>query len=229
MPGLKDLAERLSAFLILDEAQLAPARTGKMWGFEHYDVVPDIVTFAKGMSAGLAICGVVTRRDIAEEARGHAGTPWAGTYSGDPLPAAVTLKQLEIVERDNLAARAEVLEARLARGLERLCESYEVIGDVRGQGLYSMIDVVTDKKSKRPDAAMAERIRYNAALEELIYICEKNFMRFCPPLIISEAEIDEALAALERAIKQALAGYPKDTDFRASSSLALGTERPNAG
>ena len=197
MPGLKDLAERLGAFLILDEAQLAPARTGKMWGFEHYDVVPDMVTFAKGMSAGLAICGVVTRRDIAEEARGRAGTPWAGTYSGDPLPAAVALKQLEIVER--------------------------------GQGLYSMIDVVTDKKSKRPDAAMAERIRYNAALEGLIYICVKNFMRFCPPLIISEAEIDEALAALERAIKQALAGYPKDTDFRASSSLALGTERPNAG
>ena len=225
LPGLKDLAERHGAFLVLDEAQLAPARTGKMWGFEHYDVVPDMVTFAKGMSAGLAICGVVTRRDIAEEARGRAGTPWAGTYSGDPLPAAVALKQLEIIERDNLTARAEVLGARLASGLERLCQSYDAIGDVRGQGLYSMIDVVTDKKSKRTDAAMAERIRYNAALEGLIFICVKNFMRFCPPLTTTEAEIDEALAALERAIKRALAGYPKDVDFRASSSLATGSER----
>ena len=222
LPGLKDLAERHGAFLILDEAQLAPARTGKMWGFEHYDAVPDMVTFAKGMSAGLSICGVVTRRDIAEESRGRAGTPWAGTYSGDPLPAAVALKQLEIVERDDLAARAEVLGARLSSGLERLSQTYEAIGDVRGKGLYSMIDVVTDKKSKRPDAAMAERIRYNAALEGLIYICVKNFMRFCPPLIISEAEIDQALAGLERAIKQALAGYPKDVEFRASSSLAPG-------
>ncbi|MEC9453803.1 MAG: aspartate aminotransferase family protein [Pseudomonadota bacterium] len=222
LPGLKDLAERHGAFLILDEAQLAPARTGKMWGFEHYDAVPDMVTFAKGMSAGLAICGVVTRRDIAEESRGRAGTPWAGTYSGDPLPAAVALKQLEIVERDDLAARAEVLGARLSSGLERLSQTYEAIGDVRGKGLYSMIDVVTDKISKRPDAAMAERIRYNAALEGLIYICVKNFMRFCPPLIISEAEIDQALAGLERAIKQALAGYPKDVEFRASSSLAPG-------
>ena len=222
LPGLKDLAERHGAFLILDEAQLAPARTGKMWGFEHYDVVPDMVTFAKGMSAGLASCGVVTRRDIAEESRGRAGTPWAGTYSGDPLPAAVALKQLEIVERDDLAARAEVLGARLSSGLERLSQTYEAIGDVRGKGLYSMIDVVTDKKSKHPDAAMAERIRYNAALEGLIYICVKNFMRFCPPLIISEAEIDQALAGLERAIKQALAGYPKDVEFRASSSLAPG-------
>ena len=101
----EELAARHGAFLILDEAQLAPARTGKMWGFEHYGVVPDMVTFAKGMSAGLAICGVVARREIAEQARGRAGTPWAGTYSGDPLPAAVALKQLEIVERDNLAAR----------------------------------------------------------------------------------------------------------------------------
>ena len=174
------------------------------------------------MSAGLAICGVVTRRDIAEESRGRAGTPWAGTYSGDPLPAAVALKQLEIVERDDLAARAEVLGVRLSSGLERLSQTYEAIGDVRGKGLYSMIDVVTDKISKRPDAAMAERIRYNAALEGLIYICVKNFMRFCPPLIISEAEIDQALAGLDRAIKQALAGYPKDVEFRASSSLAPG-------
>ncbi|MDP7342633.1 MAG: aspartate aminotransferase family protein, partial [Alphaproteobacteria bacterium] len=225
LPGLKDLAARHGAFLILDEAQLAPARTGKMWGFEHYGVVPDMVTFAKGMSAGLAICGVVTRREIAEQARGRAGTPWAGTYSGDPLPAAVALKQLEIVERDNLAARAELLGARLKAGLKRLCQTYEAIGDVRGQGLYSMIDVVADKKTKRADAAMAERIRYNAALEELIFICVKNFMRFCPPLIIAEAEIDAALAALERSIKRALAGYPRDIDFRASSSLAAGAER----
>lgn len=204
---------------------MAPARTGKMWGFEHYDVVPDMVTFAKGMSAGLAICGVVTRREIADEARGRAGTPWAGNYSGDPLPAAVALKQLQIVERDNLAARAKILGARLTNGLEKLCQNYDAIGDVRGKGLYSMIDVVTDKKSKRPDAEIAERIRYNAALEGLIFICVKNFMCFCPPLIITEGEIDQAVAGLERAIKGALAGYPKNIDFRASSSLASGQER----
>ena len=88
-----------------------------------------------------------------------------------------------------------------------------------------MIDVVTDKKSKHPDAEMAERIRYNAALEGLIFICVKNFMCFCPPLIITEGEIDQAVAGLERAIKGALAGYPKNIDFRASSSLASGQER----
>jgi len=132
---------------------------------------------------------------------------------------------LQIVERDNLAARAKILGARFTNGLEKLFQNYDAIGDVRGKGLYSMIDVVTDKKSKRPDAEMAERIRYNAALEGLIFICVKNFMRFCPPLIITEGEIDQAVAGLERAINGALAGYPKNVDFRAPSSLASGQER----
>ena len=87
------------------------------------------------------------------------------------------------------------------------------------------LDVVSDKESKRPDAEMAECIRYNAALEGLIFICVKNFMRFCPPMIVTESEIDQAVAGLERAIKSALAGYPKNVDFRASSSLAAGEVR----
>lgn len=222
LPRLKALAEDAGALLVLDEAQLAPARTGKLWGFEHYDVVPDIVTFAKGMSAGFAICGAVTSHDIAEQVRGRAGLPWAGTYSGDPLPAAVADKQLEIVLRDRLDERAAALGEVLRAKLDSLRDAYEVIGDVRGQGLYQMLDVVSDKGSKAPDPAMAERIRYNAALEGVILICVKNFIRICPPLIVTEAEIDEVVGRLETAIRRALAGYPKDIDVRASSSLALG-------
>ena len=120
LPRLKELAAAEGALLVLDEAQLAPARTGKLWGFQHYDVTPDIVTFAKGMSAGLAICGAVTTREIAEEARGKAGLPWAGTYSGDPLPAAVADKQLEIVLRDRLDERAAAMGQVLRAALERL-------------------------------------------------------------------------------------------------------------
>ncbi len=224
LPRLKRLAHQLGAFLVLDEAQLAPARTGKLWAFEHYDTPPDILTFAKGMSAGLAICGMVTSREIAEAARGKAGTPWAGTYSGDPLPAAVALKQLEIVLRDKLAARAELLGAHLRARLEALCQAYEPLGEARGVGLYQMLDVVADKASRRPDLAMAERIRYNAALEGVILICVKNFLRICPALIVTEAEIDDFCGRLEVAIKRALDGYPKEVDFRASSSLALGED-----
>jgi len=220
LPRLQALAKRWGALLVLDEAQLAPARTGKLWGFEHYDVVPDIVTFAKGMSAGMAICGTITTPEIAERARGKSGVPWGGTYSGDPLPAAVALKQLEIVLRDNLTERAAALGAYLDQRLREVAGRSTVIGDVRGQGLYRMLDIVVGKQSKQPDFAMAERIRYNMLLENLVCICVKNFIRICPPLIISEVQIDEIVGRLEQAVQRAQAGLPKDIDFTGSSSLA---------
>ena len=223
LPRLKRLAEAEGALLVLDEAQLAPARTGKLWGFQHYDVTPDIVTFAKGMSAGLAICGAVTTQEIAEQARGKAGLPWAGTYSGDPLPAAVADKQLEIVLRDRLDERAAAMGDVLRAALERLHEAHDVIGDVRGQGLYQMLDIVSDKEGRTPDPAMAERIRLNAALGGVIVICVKNFLRICPPLTVTEAEIAAFTERLDRAVRLALDGLPKDVDFRASSSLAMGS------
>lgn len=220
LPRMRELADRWGALLVLDEAQMAPAKTGKIWSFQNYDVIPDIVTFGKGMTAGFGIAGAVTTPEIAEQARGVAGLPWAGTYSGDPLPAAVALKQLQIVLRDNLAERALSLGERLGAGLRKLAARYEVIGEVRGTGLYYMLDVVQSPESRAPDHAMAERIRYNALLEGLVLIAVKNFIRICPALIITEAEIDETLARLETALKQAMAGYPKDVDFASTGSLA---------
>ena len=222
LPRLKALAQAEGALLVLDEAQLAPARTGKLWGFEHYDVVPDVVTFAKGMSAGLAICGAVTTREIAERVRGKAGLPWAGTYSGDPLPAAVADKQLEIVLRDRLDRRAAEAGAVLGTALERLRDACDVIGDVRGMGLYRMLDIVADRESRAPDPAMAERIRLNAALSGVIVICVKNFIRVCPPLTVTGAGIAEIADRLAHAIRRSLDGHPRDVDFRTTSSLAPG-------
>ena len=155
MRGLREIADRWGALLIFDEAQLAPAKTGKMWGFEHYGVVPDIVTWAKGMSAGLPVCGTVTTREIAERATGTKGLPWAGTYSSDPLPAAVALKQLQIVIRDGLVAHAAELGETLRSGLAALQQRHECIGDVRGMGFYRMLDIVTDPETRTPDPEMA--------------------------------------------------------------------------
>ena len=182
LPRLKSLAEQWDALLILDEAQLAPARTGRMWAFEHYDVVPDVVTFCKGMSAGMAIAGATTTPEIAEQARGKAGIPWAGSYSSDPLPAAVALKQLQIVLRDDLTSRAAHLGTVLEDRLKALYQRFEFIGDVRGLGLYQFLDIVTDRQSKTPDFEMAERIRFNAVGEGLILLTSRNCIRIvCRP------------------------------------------------
>ncbi|MGH6684239.1 MAG: aminotransferase class III-fold pyridoxal phosphate-dependent enzyme, partial [Pseudolabrys sp.] len=219
--------KRWGALLILDEAQLAPARTGKMWALEHYGVTPDIVTFGKGLTAGLAVCGTITTPEIAERVRGDAGLPWAGTYSSDPFVSAVALKQLEIVLRDKLAERAERLGDIAAAELAKLKDKYEVIGDIRGKGLYRMLDIVASRDTRLPDPLMAERIRYNAVMEGIATIAVKHYVRFCPPLIITEAEIKDVVGRLDVAIRRSMEGYPKDVDFRHSGSLAVG-DRPVA-
>jgi 2,2-dialkylglycine decarboxylase (pyruvate) len=227
LPRLADLAKRWGALLILDECQLAPARTGKMWAMEHYGVTPDIVTFGKGLSAGLAICGTITTPQIAEQVRGNAGLPWAGTYSSDPLAAAVALKQLDIVLRDKLDERAERLGALAETELLSLKKKYGCVGDVRGMGLYRMLDIVKDQKTKVPDPIMAERIRHNCALEGVIGISVKHYFRFAPPLIVTEAEIRDIVGRIDIAIKRAMDGFPKEVDVRESSSLSIG-DRPIA-
>jgi 2,2-dialkylglycine decarboxylase (pyruvate) len=220
MRGIRELADRWGALLIFDEAQLAPGRTGTMWGFQHYDVEPDIITFGKGMTAGFAVCGAVTRPDIAEKVRGKKGLPWAGTYPQDPLPCAVALKQLQIVLRDGLVERAAENGAMMRTHLDGLCERYECVGDVRGRGLYQMLDIVTDKGSRTPDHTMAERIRYNALSEGVVLICVKNYIRLCPPSIISAEQIDDVIGRLETAIKRAESGYPPIPEISSTSSLA---------
>ena len=227
LPRLADMAKRWGALLILDEAQLAPARTGKMWALEHYGVTPDIVTFGKGLTAGLAVCGTITTPEIAEKVRGDAGLPWAGTYSGDPFVAAVALKQLEIILRDKLAERADKLGEIAIQELNKLKAKYPVVGDIRGKGLYRMLDIVKDPTSRTPDPIMAERIRHNALLEGVVTIAVKHYVRFCPPLIITEAEIKDVVGRLDIAIRRAMDGFPKDVDFRGSGSLAVGN-RPVA-
>lgn len=220
LQGLREIADEWDALLVLDEAQLAPGRTGTFWGFEAYDVMPDVVTFAKGMSAGFSICGAVTSPTIADSVKGKMGLPWAGTYSHDPLACAVALKQLEIVLRDGLVERCAALGERIGDRLERLRERYDCIGDVRGRGSYWMLDIVRDKESKEPDFEMAERIRYNAAANGALFICVKNFLRIVPPSIISDLEIDDALGRLEEAVKRAESGYPSAVNLAKSSSLA---------
>ena len=136
------------------------------------------------------------------------------------MPCAVALKSLQIVMREKLEERSAALGAWLRPRLEQLRDRYECIGDVRGMGLYQMLDIVTDKTSKTPDPAMGERIRYNAMLEGAAFICVKNLMRVCPPLIITQAELDDAIGRLEVAIQRSMDGFPKDIDFSSSSSLA---------
>ncbi len=218
--GIREIADEWGALLIFDECQLAPSRTGKFWAFEHYGIVPDIVTFGKGMTAGFANCGTVTTPDIAERTRGAMGLPWSGTYPQDPLPCAVGLTQLQIVLRDDLTGHAAREGVFVGERLAQIQARRDCIGDVRGKGLYRMLDIVKDRATKEPDFEMAERIRYHALEEGLLLIAVKNYVRFCPPTIATRAELDDMLGRLEAAIARAEEGHDIGTDIKASSSLA---------
>jgi len=218
--GIREIADKWKALLIFDECQLAPSRTGNLWGFQRYDVTPDIITFGKGMSAGLAVCGTATTREIADECSGKKGLPWSGTYPQDPMACAVALKQLQIVLRDNITARAAELGEILVTRLNTLKERHPCIGDVRGAGLYRMLDIVSDPETRKPDPALAERIRREALAEGLVMIAVKNYMRICPPLIVTELEIDDIVGRLDHAISKAVANRSGGIDFSTSSSLA---------
>ena len=220
LKGIREIADRWGAMLIFDECQLAPARLGTFWGFEPYDVIPDIVTFGKGLSAGFAFCGAITTKEIGEKTRGSKGLPWAGTYTQDPLPAAVALKQLQIVLRDNLVNHAAKIGIILEKRLQELTAKYHCIGDVRGRGLYRMIDVVKDRISKEPDPEMSEAIRYHALAEGIAMIAVKNYIRICPPVIVKETEIDDIMGRLDTAIGRAICGDSVPTKLSTSSSLA---------
>ena len=226
--GIREIADEWNALLIFDEMQLAPSRTGKMWGFEHFEVQPDIVTFGKGISAGFSICGTVASQEIVDKCTGNKGLPWAGTYSNDPLPAAVALKQLQIVIRENLTGHSSKVGDHLEQKLFNLKNNFECIGDVRGHGLYRMLDIVVDKKSRSANPELAERIRREAVKEGIVMIAVKNYMRICPPLIVNEDEIDDIVGRLEKAIRTAISDQSEKIDFSSSSSLAANYENKTA-
>lgn len=204
--ALKRKCEERQMLLIVDEAQTGVGRTGLMFACERDNVVPDILTLSKTLGAGLPLSAVVTTSDI-EEACHERGFLFYTTHVSDPLPAAVGLKVLEIVERDGLVDRARVSGKRLALGLRTLQERHECMGDVRGRGLLLGVEIVQDRSSKQPAPVLGAAItRQCMSMGLSMNIVQLPGMgsvfRIAPPLNVSDNEIDLALDILDRAIAQ---------------------------
>jgi 2,2-dialkylglycine decarboxylase (pyruvate) len=187
--------------LILDEAQTGLGRTGLRYAFERDGVVPDILTLSKTLGAGLPLSAVLTRPEI--EQRCHERDfLFITTHVSDPLPAAVGLTVLDVLEREGLVARAGVLGARLRAGLEDLYLRHECIGDVRGQGLLQGIELVVDRDTKRPAPELGRAVT-SACLQRGLHLNVVQLpglagvFRIAPPLTVGEDEVDRALAILD--------------------------------
>ena len=188
---------------IADEVQTGFGRTGDhYWGFQHWDVVPDFVTMAKGLGNGVPIGAVTTRMDIAKSLtqRIH-----FNTYANNPVSMAAGLAVLDIIDEDGLQENCRVLGARFKSGLEKLQRSHSLIGDVRGKGLMLGMELVRSRADKTP--AKQEAMDIMESLREMSVLVGKggidgNVLRIKPPMCITAADVDYALDALDIAFGQ---------------------------
>jgi len=208
LAALKQKCQERGMLLILDEAQTGVGRTGMMYAFERDGVVPDILTLSKTLGAGLPLSAVVTSVAI-EELCYERDFLFYTTHVSDPLPAAVGLKVLEVVERDGLVERARLAGARLENGLRALQQRFDCIGDVRGRGLLLGMEIVKDRVSKEPDSELGAAItRECMNLGISMNIVQLPGMggvfRMAPPLTVSDSEIDLGLELISKAIQSAV-------------------------
>ena len=187
---------------IADEVQAAWGRTGKKWwGIEHWEVEPDIITSAKSMANGVPIGLTLTRPEIADAYKGLT----ISTFGGNPVTCVAAKATIDLIEEERLMDNAEEVGNHFHQGLEALQGKHTLIGDVRGMGLMQGIELVKDRQTKEPAPEatnlVMERARVNGLLvgKGGLY---GNVIRMSPPLNISKADVDQALAALDKGLAE---------------------------
>ncbi len=205
MEGIRRICDDNGIVLVVDEVQTGFGRTGKMWGIEHYGVEPDLMCVAKSIAAGLPLSGVIGRAEIMDAPDDSA---IGGTYVGNPIAQAAALAVLDVLDEDSLVERAgqlgEVIRTRMLAWQQR----WPAIGDVRGLGAMLAVELVHDRETKDPAPELASAVVEAAAARGLLLLKSgiySNCIRVLVPLVISEAELDEALGVWEDALGAALA------------------------
>ena len=171
-------------------------RTGKWWAIEHSGVEPDMVCMAKGIASGMPLGICMTRAEIMDWVPGS----HASTFGGNPVSIAAALATMDIIEREGIANAARVGEhdAGAAAGWK---QTHPLVGDVRGRGLMIGIELVKDKATREPAAALRNRVETLAFERGLMVLgCGETSLRLCPPLIVNEHEATVALDILEEAL-----------------------------
>ena len=190
--------------MIVDEVLTGLGRTGRMWGIEHYDVVPDMLVVGKNLSGGIEPCaGVATRDEIlGDNPRASAGSTFAGTPAG----CAAGLKTLEIFERDKLVLRAQQLTAFAEQRMADWAERYSIVSEVRCLGLLMGISFTHPDRDQMPDdyddSWIARTVRNEMLINGVWAICDTEpTVRMYPALTMDEGVFVEALDILEAAIQ----------------------------
>ncbi len=200
--ALAKWAKDNGVLFIADEVQTGFARTGDMFASEFEQVVPDLITMAKGMGGGLPVAAVTGRADVMDSI--HAGG-LGGTYGGNPIALAGALGAIETIEKDNLIQAAKHIESIMIPRLQNMAKQHQLIGDVRGRGAMIAIEIVKPG-TNTPDSDTTTKIVKSCHAEGVLILTAGtygNVLRFLPPLVINAELLNEGLDVLEKAIASA--------------------------
>jgi len=194
-------------YYIADEVQAGFGRTGEWWGYRSAGVIPDIVTLGKPMGAGHPISGLVARGELLDNYRRH--EMYFNTFGGNPVSCAVALAVLDVIDAEGLVENAADIGGYLLEGFQELQSRHEIIGDVRGVGLFFGIDLVSDRNDKTPATAEAGSIVNDMRQRRILMsnIGEyDNILKIRPPLCFSRSNADFLISTLDEVLASAEAG-----------------------
>ena len=189
--GVRKLCDEKGILLILDEIQCGMGRTGTMFAYEQYGVKPDILTVAKALGCGVPVGAFLAREEVAKAlVPGDHGT----TYGGNPLACAAAVKVLELFKKQNVLDNVKKVSAYLEKKLDEIVAEYDYVVERRGLGLMQGLEINTDVKDLKKVIA--------ACLDNglILFTAGTNVIRFVPPLVISEADVDEMITKLKKAL-----------------------------
>jgi 4-aminobutyrate aminotransferase/(S)-3-amino-2-methylpropionate transaminase len=206
MQGLAGWCSENQALLICDEIQAGFGRTGKLFGFEHYEIVPDLICCGKGISSSLPLSAVIGRSDVMDL---YGPAEMTSTHTGNPVCVVAALANIRKIVEGRLVENAQAMGQVLLNGLEQIAARHpEIIGAVRGRGLVAGLHIVK-KGSKEPDGDLAFAIVEKAFQKGLLLFAPVGFggatVKICPPLTIPKEAILDGLLALSEAVEDVAA------------------------
>jgi len=202
LQALRRLCDQHGIVLVVDEIQSGFARTGRMFAIEHSGVEPDLMTLAKSLAGGFPLAAVVGKASIMD-APGPGGL--GGTYAGSPIACAAGLAVLEVIESENLCARAEVIGATLTGALRELQREIPAVGEVRGLGAMVAMELVRNRDPHAPDADLTKALVKRAAEKGLVILScglYGNVIRFLVPLTAPDQIVREGLAIIAESLRE---------------------------
>jgi 2,2-dialkylglycine decarboxylase (pyruvate) len=203
--ALRKMAHERGMLLIMDESQTGLGKTGRMWGHQHDDIVPDIMTVSKHFGAGLPVSAVCTSSAIAEQAVGN-GYFATRSHACDPIVCAAGVASIDIIQEEGLVERAAVIGTRVQAQLQEMMQEIDAIGEIRGRGVLHGIELVEDRKTKAPANELARAVVQHCQEAGLLVQARGshgrlNVIRLVPPMTSSDAEIDEGMSILRTVLR----------------------------